>query len=721
MSSVWLFSCQENENVNLQPQMRLSINQESLPLEEQLSNINAFLLNNESIVLKQTNMQANSEGVYVFATDKVTANKLLFIAGSHDVDFTSSFGTYTDLTMLTTQPADFETVLPKLFYTGEQSLSSVTSATIDLNLTRSVARLDLKKVTQLEVIVDSCVISNLADRSYLLPNNATAITDVEYKTQSLSANAFTELNSGIEGFAYMYETDGHAPSVTLYVRINGIKNKLNVELPEKIERNKKYEIAINSSGAVLYTNLNVLPWNEGSSSVVKPENFVPKIDLTNSVFPEGVNVSATQDTLSIRADFGGTFLLTLDAPTETEVKLESSHIAITPETSTKSTYRGNVFRFDVKQSDVNTPEVIAKMFVKSRTESQFYDKYIVVVKKGYRTRFEELSGTIAGNNIEYTDYKDGFLANIISDLPIASIATVSADDQFNWLGTTEADGIQFLEGGFKPNDRDAVGQKQSSLLSVQYADGVTEQFVMSRRRNSLPVVRLGGLYWAKYNMRGDSKNYTDQIGFDQDVDNLWEYLQNCTDAEYAYYAGAEYKGKSTQGLYLKNTDGRLSYEHYASIPNGQINNGTADAHCPSGYQIPSKAELTEIIATHVTMRIPDHGAENFYTTPANGFRYRLNRFRRNTVVVDGVAINNVDHIMLTDINRDESIVLNGFGHQYDSSSVAFGHWILALVNSGGTAYYGINPAGNSMSMQNQNDAKTRVIRCIKSPVSFIVE
>lgn len=721
-SGVLLISCQEKDDVSITPQLRFNISHESLTAEDKLQNVNAFMFDNQALVKKLTNMTPNSDGFYVIGTDRVNADKLLFIAGDHAIDFETKAMSYDELQALTVEKADFITSFPKLYYTGEKALSSIANATLELGLTRSVARLDVKKITQLEVVVDSCVVTNLADCSFVLPGNVESPTATEYKRQVIGTDVFAGIDAGVNGVAYLYESKGHAPQVTLYTRINGVKNRLNVTLPEVIERNKRYEIAINSNGAVLYADLQILPWGEGGSSVAKPENFVPKIDLENSNFPEGVAASANLDTLYISAGFEGVFTLGLDAPVETETKLESTHVSVRPIASPKNTYLGNRFELEVKKNDINRPDILVGMFVKSKTESQYYDKQIVIVKRGYRTRFEGLEASLLGNNAVYSEYTDGTLGRISVNgtAEVTAIETRSADSQFDWLQVAETEGRRSLEGGFRPNDREAVGQKQSSIVRVVFADGEVEEFLFTRMRNALPVVKLGGLYWAKYNMRGDSKSYKDQIGFDKDVDNLWEYLKTCSSDEYYFYAGAEYKGVSSSGMLLENKDGVLVYNNYTSIPEGNLATATADTHCPAGYKIPTKTELSQIIATQVALTLPQNGSNNHYTTPANGYRYRIDRFKRDSVLIDGVPVYNTAHIMLTDINRNESIVLNGIGHQYNGTQTSLGHWIIGLVESGGQ-YYGVNNAGNAMAMQSHNGAKTRIIRCIKSPVNYIVE
>lgn len=729
---VLLFSCQEKEDIASMSQLRFNINHESLSMSDNLQNVNAFLFDNNSMVRKLTNMHANSDGFYVVGTDKLNADRLLFVAGDHGVDFASESFNYDELEELVIHEVDFISTFPRLYYTGEKKLSNIGNTTLELNLTRSVARLDVKKITELEVLIDSCVVSNIADRTYLLPGNTEPLRSVEYKKQSIGTEAFSDIQTGVDGFAYLYETNGQAPVVTLYVRINGVKNKLNVTLPEKIERNKRYEIGINSNGAVLYANLQVLPWNEGESSIAKPEGFVPKIDLENSVFPTGVIASESLDSLFIPAEFEGTLTLALDAPVDIETKLESSHIQVRPLQSAKSTYFSNRFELEVKKSDINRPDIVSGMFVKSKYESQYYDKQIVIEKKGYRTRFDGLEGPITGNKVVFPTYHDGHLGviNTAGSVPILSATTQSGDSQFDWLQVVKADDRTNLEGGFKPNDVDAVGQEQTSTVTVTYVDGEVEEFMFSRKRNSIPVISQGGLYWSKFNMRGDSKSYEDQIGFDRDIpqNELYEFLKTCSDEDFAYYAGAVYKGKSTQGLYLKrnlenDSIPELLYEGYASIPDGQISNGPADTHCPAGYRIANLEEWQRIWFTGA-MNLPAPGLSDYFNSSRGNNRYRIRRSFRREVEVDGVVLKNVHFLLLEDVRNypGNQMVFNGFGAQSSNTAISFNQFIYPVITTGFTHFIlDLGASRSSYGNLSGSGVHTRNIRCVKSPVNYIVE
>lgn len=708
-----------------------------------LEHVNALLFNQDDLQHKETQLNP-TEGVYTIGTNGKSIDRIMFIAGAHGLDFNSLSPTLTACKALTTQPVDFKTTFPGIHFTAETEAADIDNTLMDIQLTRSVARLDVVKDTELDVVIESCVISNLIDRSYIFPGSATLPTDGELKSQTLGAEAFTNLNNGIEGIAYMFENSEASITVTFDVSINGIKNKLKSTLPSKIERNKKYEIKIQSTGAVVYTMLSILDWGDGGSTETLPGGFVPKIDLSTSILPDGIVASQTLDTLYIAPDYSGAFVLGLDAPVETEAKVESSQIGIAVVPNSKNSYIGNQFMLTVSESDINQVRTFIPMMIKSKSEAQYYDKHIVIVKQGYRTWFKGLRANFDKKSASWDVYKDGYIAEVeawndyqASD--IEKIETRSDDAQFDWLLVVSTDGVNTVEGAFKVNDTEATGQEQRSVMTVTYKDGVEEVFNFTRKRNAIPVIRQGGFYWSKYNMRGNSKSYADQIGFDRDIprDEFHLFLETCSDEDFLYYAGATYKGTSTEGLYLKNsippggTTPMLHFEGYSSIPNGEVSNGPVDAHCPPGYQMPTRVEWEHIWATNVKLSIPANGELGYFNTDRGPEgeslpnRYDVRRYTRS-ITIDGVPNQPVSLLFLEDIRHypDEIMVFTGLGNQSSDTRVTLGEIIIPIATAGELNHSVVGFHDNVVRFYRNmggSGAQTRTIRCLKSKVNYIIE
>lgn len=273
------------------------------------------------------------------------------------------------------------------------------------------------------------------------------------------------------------------------------------------------------------------------------------------------------------------------------------------------------------------------------------------------------------------------------------------------------------------------------MLKVKYADNFEEEFIFTRKRYSIPVITQGGVYWAKYNMRGNSKSYEDQIGFDRDIsrNELYTYLQTCSDEEFIYYTGASYRGTSTEGLYLKrfldsNDEPTLFYDGYDAIPDGQVSNGSADLHCPPGYRMPALSEWQQIFYTGGSLNIPGHGNSNSYNTSINSLignqtnRYRIDRYTRE-ITIDGV-LRNVSIFNIVDVRyyQGEEMVFIGFGTQKSPTSMTWGEIVIPIC-TGSYSHFLFNYNTNKTSYGNLSGTgvQTRVIRCVKSPTNFIVE
>lgn len=376
ISSTFFFACnstEENSEPIASSRISLSLNHEGTPISNELSNAAAFLYKQNAFVEKTINITPDQDGYYVVESKNATPDKLLFLAGNYPESIRNGSFSYTDMQKEKSIVANFTTSFPQLFYTGERALGSVNNVTLDLSLLRSVARLDLTKKTQLDVLIDSCVITNLATQTYLLPNNSTPIENLEYKRLLLGTDKFVDFNTkgSLEGITYLYESTGAASTVTLYVVINGIKNVLEAPLPEKIERNKRYEIEINSNGAYYKANIHILPWEEGSSIEANPKDFVAKIDNVNSNFPDGVWANAENDTLYVGASFEGSFTLALEAPTETEIKIESSQFQVSPIYASRSNYTGNQFEISASMNELNRPTTTTNIYVKKKLNHNF--------------------------------------------------------------------------------------------------------------------------------------------------------------------------------------------------------------------------------------------------------------------------------------------------------------------------------------------------------------
>lgn len=697
---------------------------------EKLTQVDILLFSNDILTQKYINVpETETSGQYKLNVDKIVLNgHLAFFSNASGLGldgFDISQTTINDLRSATTPAADFQSTFPVFYYTSEMDVDGNSNLNLDVQLKRSVARIDLHVQPGVDIIIDSCRVSNLADRSFILPGNTDPLPDIQSRTMKLEADRF--ISKDIITLMYLYESSDMAPNFLFYARINGVKNKLVVNLPDEIQRNKAYKINMTSLGATLHANLTVAPWDEGSSSVVKPEEFYPKIDVANSEIPlDIVSINATADTVSVPSTEID-FVLAIEANVETELISEDKTITIEklPAARSAEGYIDNRFRLTFHQRNINEAEKNVAIYIRNSALSQAYDRYFVINRKANRSRFLNIKGTITERHISYPEYVDGLLGRIVSDKEIANIECQSdIQGESGWIRADKSGDTYNIEGGFKPNDKEAKGQVQNARMTVTYTDGVTEAYLMSRKRDALPVVNIGGRYWAKYSLQGQAKTFRDQIGFDKDKEDLWEYLKTCSNDEYYSYCGDAYKGIVTIGMRLANNgQGVLLYPKYYSIADAQISSAPATTYCPAGYTIPTVSEFNLVFPGSYTFTAPVAGTETTagsYTLPTG--KYTIQCYKRpHNLTVNGIALsnsNNMFRIKHTDTGADFVVV--DTGHQYSGTQYAPGFIIFANINTTGN-YRTIIFGSNLTEVSAQNGGKTKTVRCIKTPVTYIME
>ena len=722
-----LLSCEREFTNKINESIKCKLSSLGIDSESQINRLDVYAMTDGRLVKEYINVSAESSGLYPINIDQKENTVLLFVANGDNVPFDQIEGSTTHAEMLSTSTpvADYLLAQPTMYYTGSNNITPITEPTILVDMTRSLARLDLKIQAETDIIIDSCVISNIVDRAHILPSENLLHSDAKLISTTLSGDQLTATSTTIqEGFIYLYESDNANSKVVFYGKINGVKNILEVSLPTQINRNEKYMITINSQGATLYGTLVTLPWDEGLDLDAHPKPFAPLIDIVNSSFSSVVNFSKTRDTIFLPA-ISTTGILVIDADSETELMTDSD-ITIQPiSPSSKVSYVGNKFTLSVESKDINDKISYSRIYVKDKNASQVYDRYIVVAQYPYRTSFPDLHerGEVKGFDIDFNGYIDGKIANFESSEEPLDVTCETSDPDFNWLKIDKMEPlITEIHGFFKPNDAEAKGQNQESRIKVTYKDGLIEEFKFTRKRESIPSVFIAGRHWAKHNMRGNSKKYEDQISIVKDLDDTFEYLKTCSVDEYIYYSGANYKGRSQEGMYLHKDiiNNVLNYKGYSLYASGDLSNASPELHCPSGYQVPTLKEIGAIL--HETGRfglIPD-GSPVEYTSSSN-IRFIIERHIRDFITIDGIIVPNVMHTKITEKLTKVSLALTGMGHQFSPTGISYHSVIMGIINPNGGKYFTFDHTGNYATVQAHNSSKTRVIRCVKTAVKHLIE
>ena len=695
-------------------------------LSQQIHKLDVFVVTGDVIVKQYNNLSAEG-GLYPLNLEQKDNTRLIFVANGNDISFDPVEGSTTHKEMLSkaTPVADYKLSQPLMYYTGSNIISTSTEQILTVDMTKSLARVDLKIQAQTDIVIDSCVISNIVDRGHILPSGNLSHPDAKLISKTLSGKQLTATSTTTqEGLIYLYESYNANSTAVFHAKINGVKNIIKVALPVKIHRNKKHLITINSSGATLSSTLVILPWEEDFDIDAHPEQFKPLIDPINSDFPAVVTINKTRDTIFFPST-GTTGTLVIDADVETELSTDSD-ITIEPIPNTnKASYVGNQFKITVNRKDLNDPISYSRIYIKNKNATQHYGRHIVVTQPPYRMTLTSLNeeGTITGSDVNFNCYTDGKIANITYSEEPLDVVCETNDLNFNWLliDKTEPEANE-IHGLFKPNDIDAKGQIQESIIKVTYNDGLVEEYKFKRKRESIPTVFIAGQHWAKHNMRGNSKKYEDQISVEEDPEDVYEYLKTCSDADYIFYSGANYKGRSQEGMYLhKDINNVLNYNGYSQYADAVLSLASPYIHCPSGYQLPTKQEIGTIL--HETGRFgltADYTAVE-YTSNAN-IRFRLERHKRDNVTIDGILVADVVHTKITDTTTKASLTLAGTGNQYDAANMDFHTIIFGMLNFN-DKYFTFNHKENyaTIHAHTSPSTRTKVIRCIKSSVKHLAE
>ena len=715
-------SCRKEMVDNKEELLNFKLVSRSLESVETIKQVDIFLLQDGRLADKYTRLGASENGTYPILVPDPQNSRLLFLVNGNIPMETGSTTSESFLSQ-TTPAVDYVQKRPLLFYTGDPNLAGVTEPMIMVPILRSLARLSVQMQTDVNIKIDSCVITNIADRSHIFPFPGKSPADLKLISASLGTSHFTVSPTTPQvGFFYLYESENANSKVIFFAKINGIRNQLEVALPAKIERNKDYSIIINSRGATVFTSLDILPWEKGAELDATPAPFAPVVENVESTPPNAISLNTRGDTISVPAG-SASCVVGIKADVQVELRAESD-IAIEPVgTESRSVYMGNRFKLTFTDKNINEAPTYTRIYIKDQSASRYYDQYVVIARSASRTRVEALhpKAKIRGRTVSFDGYIDGMIADITFSSPPSKVASLSDDSDFNWLRLDphETAGRYRIQGGFKPNDTAAKGQIQASVIRVEYPDGLVEEMKFTRKRHSLPVVLIAGKYWSKFNMRGDSKSYDDQVGFDKDQNDLFAYLKTCPNEKYLYYAGASYKGHSRQGMYLqRKANGQLSYPEYATYGSGSTTNASPSLHCPEGYELPHKNDF-EALMGKGTLNLPDNEQERSYTSVRGA--YKIERYMRRDITIGNKPIAGMYHVKVTEVSTGNKFVWTGTGHQWSSNNeVALNHWIYALVNPGSSNYYTFIHGDNRAKMELQNNDKTRSVRCIKSSVNYIL-
>lgn len=692
--------------------------------ESRIGSVTAYRFENDVLREVMAGQPSADAGLYTFSS-AAPRGTLYFAVNASQI---ASFGTLVpDATtlgeFLTLESSIGEMTREGLTMTGTMSLDGVSgsSAPHPVTLRRSVARFDLLSRSA-EVEVHSVTISEIADRGCVNESGSVSVPASASRTEFLRDYADAPLVNGRETLLYLCEQPGDGLAVEMLVRFAGGWHRLKTRLPAQLLRNTVYTLEVYGRGVDAAVSVSSGTWENGSGteSLLTGRGLV---DVEASTFPEGVTFSAARDTVFI-PHTASELQLVLLADAESEVRVDSNVRGV--HVSSGSLSRGLQ---QVAAVSVSTPLRMPGTRIEYMGLTLFREEVasgrVVLAFMANPVRLEGLLQLDENGICDFGRYVDGDLARIT--LPEGmTIRLEFAPGEARWMELVADEGSWRLLGGWKPNDPQADGREQEGCFVIADRDGRDEERYTVRRLNwGLPVVKIGGVWWCKYNLRGNVKRFEDQVLIAKDPaadDGLADYLATCDDETLLSLLGDQYQGGNTQGLPLRH-DGSVFY-HEGMAGSGQ-NFGTLDptAMAPDGYRVPGYADYAFFTRS-----------ENYNIGSIGERTYRNSADVEITVRVqerDPQFFGNpYGTIAIYEFRSGGSTwVLAGLGHQWNTTPGNIERMMLLLATWGDTSRTWImegyanadRPGQNWIKYVANNSTKTRVLRCVKSPVEYIYE
>ena len=686
--------------------------------ETNIHTLDAYHFENGILSESFNSLQIDEKGVC--RLDIKQKNGILYFL-ANDANVTSRANLTNNVTTLEeflqlTATAD-EMTSKSLLMSGHTELDGE-NASLSVSLKRAVARIDLESAFQ-DAEVNSITIRDIALIGLVNEGGEKSVlTNIE-KTDLTKDFGEQPFKNKKESLYYLPEqtADGHA--VEILMAVNGGWHRLKTTLPP-LKRNTVYTLKVYGNGANLNVEVLTDNWESGNSSE-SGLTLKGLVDKENSQLSEGVTVNERGDTVFVPS-WNSNFQLTLAAESGAQVSVlgEVEGVTVTPASQSRSLSPVAEFNVSSRQKMPG-----------SKSEYMYLDIYNDQIQTGrvvlvFTPNPVQMSGLIEfdqNGECNFNRYVDGELASLI--LPEGKTATLKfAEEEAHWMKLAPEGGNTYrLLGGWKPNDPKADGREQAGELIITNEDGSHPETYTIRRLNwGLPVVNINGTWWCKYNLRGNVKNFNDQILINSDPakdSSLADYLTSCSDNEFLHILGDQYQAGNPDGLKLTHNGASFYYEGYKSQTD---NFGTLapTVMAPDGYQIPDFDDYRFFTgSTNFNLGYFNPGAFN------NGLGQRLN-FK---VVERNATFQGLQYGPITfyDFEYEGSHwTICGLGHQWDATSISKMMILLATYGNGGSTwmiegYSNSEGRGNWFKYTGNNAQKTRTIRCIKTPVEYIYE
>lgn len=618
---------------------------------------------------------------------------------------------------------------PIRFLSGRTTLSE--EGKNNIRMSRGFARFDLRiqtvgKAEITALVWDGCLLQTglLSDSGIPASEPGTITTRPE--------SPYTEDTAGV---AYLYEQQNPDAVLRAEALVHGKPYLLEAKLPEKILRNQIYVVTLTKAEADQDLQLSIEPWEKGEDTNLYPDMTQQIIiDTEHSELPRGAEVTEQGTKLKLTHNEVD-FELTLACNNALELMpVETPNLTV--ETITSSNGKN---RFRVRKP-LYAPgvagESVELKFRRKGLENVYPEDHISIELLPNPVQIEgEIVFDVNSYSFDFDRYVDNELARFT--IPAEKELLVEfAEGEDAWIQLTpseeSAQTIRIL-GGWRPNDPKADGRIQEATLIIRNAADGSEQesYRISRRNYGLPVTWLHGVWWCKYNARGNSRDFNDQILSSADPaaqagKSLLNYLRDCSAQEFYDLWGWAYQGDSGVGMRVVEKDGILVMDGFSTDVSAHINKLPADALAPEGYELPSMEEFNRIFDATETIWMMWSGTHQLRTPWEGHSKISREQRRRNDLTIGSVQASDLIYIGMwsPDFPEHEAIVWYGPAAQWNSDGIKhsdhYNNILFGVYSPTGSGWYMTGKmAGLYMTKNGAGNRDTRILRFKKSPVEYM--
>ena len=680
-------------------------------------------------------LPVSSEGSLFVFNPEVREGRLYILANASSVeavlDGIQNGGQEEDF--IASVAAADEMVSDAVLMTGSTGLQDFSGTPLKVRMTRSAARIDIVSPERGVKVLD-IRIAGIPDRGRIFPQGDVKPIAGALMTAFYDDLSEVPLENERKTVTYVPEYAGEPMDAVVTVSSGQGMHTLAASLPPVIRRNTVYTLRIRGTGASASVSVTEGSWTEGDVSVTMPVAG-GLVDTEASVLPSGVRVNAGRDTVYV-THLGTSFSLALTAAPGSDVTVDGKVGGV--EISIRDAVPASMERVaavDVSAS-LRMPGTRDERIHLDVHDGNVYSGRVVLVFEANPVRFDGMLVLDENGICDFGRYIDGQIGTLT--VPENVEVTLEFDDGGSHWMKLDEDSVQSeavgagkrkvfrLLAGWKPNDPEADGRVQEGRLVIVYGDGTGRESYTVRRVNwGLPVVRIGNTWWTRYNLRGNVKEFSDQITMGNDPvrhDGQADYMLGLAEDALLELMGNQYQGGNPDGLPLMHDGSAFYHEGMETYPQnfGQMDPG---AMAPDGYRIPDYSDFAFLVPN------------DDYNLGGEGTRSYTNRDGETVTV--RIAEREVaflgQHygtVAFYDFEHDGNHwVLYGLGHQWNTSAgnIAVMNQLFAGTGEGIMTWNmegyskDSRPGQNWLKYAAHNATKTRTIRCTKTPVEYIYE